>query len=109
MSSAIKSWPRRKLEDAIRRAFTKAYQTIKVNPSSYLEHLRIAYNLPALTYDGVYSVDPELLDRIAEDTIRAHMRIAAAEGAGLGHGWLVHHVARSRHPGGDHAAHDPEA
>ena len=44
--------------------------------------------LPALTYDGVYSVDPELLDRIAEDTIRAHMRIAAAEGAGLGMGGL---------------------
>ncbi len=31
---------------------------------------------------------PILLDRIAEDTIRAHMRIAAAEGAGLGMGGL---------------------
>jgi len=83
-----KSWLRRRVEDAVRNAFLKAYDTIKVNPANYLEHLRIAYNLPALTYDGVYSVDPDLLDQIAEDTIRSHMRIAAAEGAGLGMGGL---------------------
>ncbi len=82
------SWIRKRLEGAIRGAFTKAYKTIKVNPEHYLEHLRIAYNLPALTYDGVYSVDPVLLDRIAEETIRSHMKIAAAEGAGLGMGGL---------------------
>lgn len=82
------SWVRRRLEGAIRGAFTKAYKTIKVNPENYLEHLRIAYNLPALSYDGVYSVDPVLLDRIAEETIRSHMHIAAAEGAGLGMGGL---------------------
>src|SRR5690242_8845891 len=84
-----KSWIRRRVENAVRSAFMKAYQTIKVNPEHYLDHLRMAYNLPALTYEGVYSVNPELLDRIAEDTIRAHMRIAAAEGAGLGMGGLL--------------------
>jgi uncharacterized protein (DUF697 family) len=83
-----KSWLRRRLEGAIRNAFMKAYDTIKVDPQNYLQHLRIAYNLPALTYDGVYSVNPEILDRIAEDTIRAHMKMAAAEGAGLGLGGL---------------------
>ncbi len=82
------SWIRKRLEDAIRSAFTRAYETIKVNPENYLQHLRVAYNLPALTYDGVYSVNPELLDDIAEETIRAHMRIAAAEGAGLGFGGM---------------------
>lgn len=82
------SWVRRRVEDAIRRAFTKAYDTIKVDPQNYLQHLRMAYDLPALTYDGVYSVNPDLLDHIAEETIRAHMRIAAAEGAGLGMGGL---------------------
>jgi uncharacterized protein (DUF697 family) len=87
-SSAGHSWIRRRLEGAIRGAFTKAYKTIKVNPEQYLEHLRIAYSLPALTYDGVYSVDPALLDRIAEETIRSHMRIAAVEGGGLGMGGL---------------------
>jgi len=79
-----KSLMRRALEGAIRRAFTKAYDTIKVNPENYLEHLRMAYNLPALTYDGVYTVDPDVLDRIAEDTIRAHMRPKA-----LGLAWAA--------------------
>jgi len=83
-----KSWVRRGVELAIRNAFLKAYDTIKVDPENYLQHLRMAYNLPALTYSGVYSVDPDLLDRIAEETIRAHMRMAAAEGAGLGMGGL---------------------
>jgi uncharacterized protein (DUF697 family) len=83
-----KSWMRRRVEDAVRNAFLRAYETIKVDPAHYLDHLRLAYDLPALTYSGVYSVDPDLLDRIAEDTIRAHMRIAAAEGAGLGVGGL---------------------
>jgi len=86
--SAKKSWARRRVENAVRSAFMKAYHTIKVDPDNYLQHLRMTYQLPALTYEGVYSVDPELLDRIAEDTIRAHMHIAAAEGAGLGIGGL---------------------
>lgn len=83
-----KSWVRRRLEGAIRSAFMKAYETIKVDPENYLAHLRMAYNLPALSYDGVYSVDLNLLDRIADETIRSHMRMAAAEGAGLGLGGL---------------------
>jgi uncharacterized protein (DUF697 family) len=86
--SEKRGWVRRRLEEAIRSAFMKAYQTVKVNPDKYLEHLRMAYDLPALTYDGVYSVDPETLDRIAEQTIRGSMRIAAAEGAGLGLGGM---------------------
>jgi len=84
-----KSWLRRRLEGAVRGAFMKAYKTIKVDPEKYLEHLRIAYDLPALTYAGVYSVDPELLDHIAEQTIRASMKMAAAEGAGLGMGGML--------------------
>src|SRR5215471_5778602 len=84
-----KSWIRRRVENAVRTAFTKAYHTIKVNPEHYLQHLRMTYDLPALTYEGVYSVNPDLLDHIAEDTIRAHMRIAAVEGAGLGMGGLL--------------------
>jgi len=83
-----KGWVRRRLEDAIRSAFMKAYQTIKVDPDKYLEHLRMAHDLPALTYDGVYSVDVDALDHIAVQTIRASMRIAAAEGAGLGMGGM---------------------
>jgi len=87
--TAPKSWVRRRVENAVRSAFMKAYDTIKVDPQHYLQHLRVAYDLPVVTYDGVYSVNPEVLDRIAEETIRAHMRMAAAEGAGLGLGGLL--------------------
>ena len=83
-----KSWVRRRLESAIRNAFMKAYDTIKVNPAKYLEHLRMAYSLPALTYDGVYSVDLDVLDSIAAQTMRASMRFGAVEGAGLGLGGM---------------------
>jgi hypothetical protein len=83
-----KGWVRLRLEDAVRGAFMKAYQTVKIDPDKYLEHLRMAYDLPALTYDGVYSVDPEILDYIAGQTIRASMRIAAASGSGLGMGGM---------------------
>jgi len=88
-NSPGKSLVRRGLEGAIRSAFMKAYATVKVDPDKYLERLRIAYSLPALTYDGVYSVDIEVLDQIADDTIRGSMRIAAAEGAGFGMGGLL--------------------
>ncbi len=47
-----KSLMRRALEAAIRRAFTRAYKTIKVDPEKYMEHLRLAYGLPAITYAG---------------------------------------------------------
>ncbi len=87
-NSAGKSLVRRGVEGAIRTAFMKAYATVKVDPNKYLEHLRIAYNLPALTYDGVYSVDVDVLDQIADETIRGSMKIAAAEGAGFGMGGL---------------------
>jgi len=87
-NSSGKSLVRRGLEGAIRNAFMKAYATVKVDPDKYLEHLRIAYNLPALTYHGVYSVDVEVLDQIADETIRGSMRIAAAEGAGFGMGGM---------------------
>ena len=87
-NSSGKSLLRRGLEGAVRSAFMKAYATVKVDPDKYLEHLRIAYDLPALTYDGVYSVNVEILDQIADETIRGSMRIAAAEGAGFGMGGM---------------------
>jgi uncharacterized protein (DUF697 family) len=83
-----KSLTRRVLEAAIRKAFTRAYHTIKVDPEKYMEHLRMAYGLPAITYDGVFGVEMHTLDHIAQETIRASMKMAAAEGAGLGMGGM---------------------
>jgi hypothetical protein len=83
-----KSWMRLRVEDALRAALTKAYHTVKVDPDNYLEHLRMAYDLPALTYSGVYSVPVDVLDRIADEAIQTTRKMAAAEGAGLGMGGL---------------------
>lgn len=88
MADQKKSWMRGRLEDALRIAFTKAYQTIRVDPDRYLEHLRLAYDLPALTYNGMYSVPLHLLDGIAEGAVQSSRKIALAEGAGLGMGGL---------------------
>ena len=83
-----KSWLRLRVEDGVRVALTKAYHTVKVDPQNYLEHLRMAYDLPALTYNGVYSVPLDLLDRIADEAIQTTRKMAAAEGAGLGLGGI---------------------
>jgi len=83
-----KSLMRRALEAAIRRAFTRAYETIQVDPEKYMAHLRAAYGIPAITYDGIFGVDQHMLDHIAGQTIRASMKLAAAEGAGMGMGGL---------------------
>lgn len=83
-----KSLLRRGVEAAVRSAFTRAYHTIKVDPEKYIEHLRRAYGLPVISYEGVYSVEMHVLDHIAEETIRSSMKIAAAEGAGLGMGGM---------------------
>ena len=84
-----RSWLARKAEAALKSGFTRAYETVKVDPQHYLTHLRTAHGLPIRTYQGVFSVPLDELDEIAADTIRASMKIAAAEGAGLGIGGLL--------------------
>jgi len=84
-----KSWLARKSEDALRQGFMRAYETVRVDPQQYLVHLQAAHGLAIQTYHGVFSVPVEELDVIAADTIRASMKLAAAEGAGLGLGGLM--------------------
>jgi len=84
-----KSWLRRRVENSLRRAFTHAYETVKVDPAKFLLQLRAAYGLPISTFHGVYSVDVVVLDDLAARVIRSGMKAAAAEGAGLGLGGIV--------------------
>jgi hypothetical protein len=84
-----KSWLRRRFEDGLRRGFQHAYETVKVDPSRFLLQLRAAYGLPINSFQGVYSVEINQLDEIAGGVIRSGMKIAAAEGAGLGLGGIV--------------------
>jgi EcsC protein family len=89
MSESKLPWLKSRVEEALRRGFTHAYDTIKVDPSRFLLQLRAGYGLPITTYRGVYSVDLGMLDDVAVDVTRASMKIAAAEGAGLGLGGII--------------------
>ena len=84
-----KSWIRRRVEKAAGRAFTKAYETVRVDPAKFLLQLRAAYGLPISTFHGVYSIEVGHLDSLADQIIRGGMKAAAAEGAGLGLGGLI--------------------
>jgi len=79
-----RSWLAVRAEQALRAGFTRAYETVRVDPGKFLLQLRAAYGLPISTFHGVYSVDPTLLDDVARRTIRSGMKVAAVEGAGLG-------------------------
>lgn len=80
---------RRRVEDAIRSGLTRAYDTIKVDPARFLMQLRVAHGLPLATFHGVYTLEIERLDDVAESVIRAGMKLAAAEGAGFGLGGIL--------------------
>src|SRR5947207_12446540 len=67
----------------------KAYKTVRVDPDRFLLELRSAYGLPVTNFQGMYSVEPPVLDTVAEQVIRSGMKIAAAEGAGFGLGGFL--------------------
>ncbi len=83
------SWLMRRVEAALRRGFTQAYETVKVDPGRFLLQLRAAYGLPISSYRGVYSLELTQLDDVAAQTIHGAMKIAAVEGAGLGLGGIL--------------------
>jgi uncharacterized protein (DUF697 family) len=83
------SWLMRKAETALKRGFTQAYERVKVDPQEFLLYLQTAHGMAIQTYEGVYSVPLEELDRVAVDTIRASMKFATLEGAGLGLGGML--------------------
>ena len=78
------SWLRRRVEGALQHGFQHAYETVKVHPRDYLLQLQAGHGLPISSFQGVFSVPIENLDEIAAGSIRAGMKLAAAEGAGLG-------------------------
>ncbi len=83
------SWLVRRAQWALQLGLTRAYKTVKVDPDRYLLHLRRAYGLPIDSLNQVYSFHPAALDHIADQTIKASMKLAAAEGAGFGVGGLI--------------------
>jgi EcsC family protein len=83
------SWLLRRAEDALRRGFERAYESVRVDPQHYLFHLQAAHRVPVSSFQGMFSLPVEQLDALAAGTIRAGMKIAALEGAGLGLGGLL--------------------
>jgi uncharacterized protein (DUF697 family) len=79
---------RRAVEAAIRRGFKKAFKTIAVDPQEYLFQLRAAHDLPVQSYQGMFTLPVDALDDVARQTIRASMKLGAAEGAGFGLGGI---------------------
>jgi uncharacterized protein (DUF697 family) len=87
--TADKSWLRRRVEKSLTKALTKAYETVRVDPQRFLMELRSAHGLPVSSFQGMYSVEPAVLDTLAEQIIHSAMKIAAAEGAGFGLGGFI--------------------
>ena len=81
---ADKSWLRRRTEKAFSKALMRAYKTVRVEPQRFLIELRAAHGLPVSSFQGMYTVEPPVLDTIAEQIIHSNMKIAAIEGGGLG-------------------------
>jgi hypothetical protein len=84
-----KSWLRRRVENGLRRGFQHAYETVKVDPNKFLLQLRAAYGVPVNSFQGIYSVDINVLDDLANGVIRSGMKLAAAEGVGFGMGGIL--------------------
>lgn len=80
------SWLSRRVEEAFRFALTRAYESSKVQPEAFLEQLQRAYGVEAESYDELFSLPLDELDSIARHTLRSSMKLAGAEGAGLGLG-----------------------
>src|SRR5579864_3954002 len=89
MSNTEKSWLRRRIESGMVKGFTRAYSTVRVDPEKFLLQLRAGYRMPISGYHGVYSLEIGEIDVVADSVIRAGMKVAAVEGAGLGLGGLI--------------------
>jgi hypothetical protein len=89
MADERKSWLRKRAERALFNGLTRAYSTVRVDPARFLWQLRAAYRVPISGYHGVFSLEIQELDVVADSVVRGGMRMAAVEGAGFGLGGLL--------------------
>ena len=88
-SGPMLSWLQRRIQRALVKGLTHAYESVRVDHERYLLQLRHGHGLPIATYDGLFTLPVEHLDAIARSTVRAGMKLAAAEGAGFGLGGIL--------------------
>lgn len=89
MQMLRKSWVRRRAENVLVHAFQNAYETVKVDPARFLMQLRASYGLPITSFRGAYAIEVGMLDQVADRIVRSGMKMAAAEGAGMGLGGIT--------------------
>jgi len=89
ISMSDQSWLRGRIEKSLNKALLRAYKTVRVDPDRFLMEIRAGHGLPVTSFQGMYTVDPPVLDTIAENIIRSSMKVAAAEGAGFGLGGFI--------------------
>jgi hypothetical protein len=89
MPEERRSWLRRRVETALAKGLNRAYTTVRVDPDKFLMQLRAAYRVPISGYHGVFSLEIQELDIVADSIIRSGMKMAAVEGAGFGLGGLI--------------------
>ena len=87
--AANTSWLSQRLESALKSGLTRAYETVRVHPDEYLLHLSMAHGVPVSSYEGIFTLPVAELDSIAWQTVRGAMKMAGAEGAGLGFGGFM--------------------
>lgn len=80
------SWLDQRLGEAMRAAVERAWESVRVDPRRYREHLQRAHGVAASGYDEMFFLPIAQLDSIAQQTVRGAMKLAGAEGAGLGLG-----------------------
>ncbi len=84
-----KGWVRRRLETALFSGLQQAYSKVQVDQGRYLMQLRSNYGLPVNSYQGMFTLPIQQVDAVASAVIRSSMKLAAAEGAGLGFGGFL--------------------
>ncbi len=77
------------LRRAIQGGLTRAYSSVRLDSTAYLNHLRRAYRLPVLSYDDMFRRPISVLDNVADQAISSSKTIAALEGVGIGMGGLL--------------------
>jgi hypothetical protein len=82
------SWITERVQEALHGGLSRAYEKLKVDPERYLAHLRRAHGIPIRSFHDVYDIHIGVLDDIADQTVAAGRKLAAAEGLGLGLGGI---------------------
>ncbi len=67
----------------------RAAAGFRVSPEKFLEHLRRAHGLPIQSFEDMFCLPMDAVDRVADQTIAATKKIALLEGAGVGMGGLL--------------------